>query len=68
MKTSIKSLSILLASLAAAATFSSCVTTPEKKHVYQFDDPADGEVSQLPFSRPQSFEGNPFGSNTPQSR
>lgn len=66
MKTSIKSLSTLLASLAAAATFSSCVTTPEKEHVYQFDDPAD-DVSQLPFSRPESFEGNPFGS-LPQSR
>ena len=62
MKSSIK----FLALSAAAMLFSSCIPTPEKKFEYDYGDDED-DVSRLPHSRPESFEGNPFG-NLPQSR
>jgi len=66
MKSCLKFLAVFASTLGASVLFSSCVTTPEKKHEYDFGDDSDG-VSQLPHTRPESFEGNPFG-NMPQSR
>jgi hypothetical protein len=66
MKSCIKFLGILFSTAAVVCLLPSCVTTPEKKHVYDFGEDGD-EVTQLPHSRPESFEGNPFG-NMPQSR
>jgi hypothetical protein len=64
-----KSLTKFLAASLSIAAFvlllPSCVTTPEKKHVYDFGD--EEQVTQLPHTRPESYEGNPFG-NMPQSR
>ena len=65
MKRCSKFLGTLLLSAAAACVLSSCFTTPEPKHVYDYGD--EEEVTKLPHTRPESFEGNPFG-NMPQSR
>jgi hypothetical protein len=66
MKSCTKILGILLSSVAIISLLPSCVTTPEKKHKYDYGDEGEG-VSQLPHTRPQAYEGNPFG-NMPQSR
>ena len=66
MKSSLKFLAIILSAAGTLVVFPSCVTTPEKPHVYDYGKD-DGGVSQLPHTRPESYEGNPFG-NFPQSR
>lgn len=66
MKACFKFLAILFSSAAAACLLPSCVTTAEKPHEYNFGEEEE-EVTQLPHTRPESFEGNPFG-NMPQSR
>jgi hypothetical protein len=67
MKSLSRSLAILFSAIAAAAFLPSCVTSaPEKKYEYDFGDESE-RVSELPYTRPESFEGNPFG-NMPQSR
>ena len=65
MQSFTKFLAIILSSAAAVVLFSSCVTTPEKTHVYDYGD--NDDVSNQPWVRPESFEGNPMG-NMPQSR
>jgi len=68
MKTSLKPIAILLAAAVSVTLFSSCVTTSkEKEHTYIYDDPKEGVTTQ-PWVRPESYEGNPFGSSVPQSR
>jgi hypothetical protein len=49
----------------AVAFLPSCLTMPEKKHVYDYGN--DGNVDPKPFTRPESYEGNPFGGSMPQS-
>ena len=56
----------LLAAAAFTCLLPSCITVPEKEHVYDYGD-AETDVSLLPNTRPESYEGNPFG-NFPQSR
>ena len=65
MKSFTKYLAIILSAAAAAVLCSSCVTTPEKNHVYDYGHEED--VSNQPWVRPESFEGNAMG-NMPQSR
>ena len=65
MKSVTKFLAIALAAAGSLLFLPSCVTTPEKAHVYDYGK--DDEVSKLPHTRPESFEGNPFGS-MPQTR
>ena len=67
MKGFSRSLAVLIPTIAAATFLPSCVTSaPEKKYEYDFGDESE-RVSELPYTRPESFEGNPFG-NMPQSR
>jgi len=61
-----KPLRALLAGAALVMLLPSCITVPEKDFVYDFGE-TEPDVSVLPNSRPESYEGNPFG-NMPQSR
>ncbi len=65
MKSVTKFLAIALAAAGSLLFLPSCVTTPEKEHVYDYGK--ENDVSTLPHTRPEKFEGNPFG-NMPQSR
>ena len=67
MKAYIKSLGILFSSAALACLLPACITTAEKPHEYEFGD-EDEEVTQLPHSRPESFESGGGLGNMPQSR
>ena len=66
MKSCTKFLVVILASAASLVLFPSCVSTPEKPHVYDFG--TDEDVSKLPHTRPEkNIDGGAYG-NMPQSR
>ena len=61
-----KSLRAIFAAAGLALLLPSCISVPEKEHVYDYGD-TEPDVSVLPQNRPESYEGNPFG-NMPQTR